>query len=124
MQAGLLPRVRDNEIIAVNFPGWDKYIDLCIMSSERIAKIVLGRLIDYCTENLQQSVAQFDKISRLNEFNPHNLQDLSDTIMGLGADLYFTCYDGRLFEVGYARDLPFELAHVGPYRLYLRRLIF
>ena len=124
MYADLAPRIRDNEIVVVNFPGWEKYLDLCILSSERQAKIVLGRLIDYCGYSLQQSVGQFDKLSQLNEFNPHGLKDVSDLILGLGADVYFTCYENGLFEVGHPRELSFELSHVGPYRLYLRRLVF
>lgn len=125
MLVDLLPRVKDNEIVVVAFPGWQRYMDLCVLASERVARIALGRLIDYCSQNLQQSIAQFDKISQLNEFNPHgiNSSDISDLIMGLGADVYFTCYENRLFELGSTRELPFELTHVGPQRLYLRRLI-
>lgn len=124
METRLVPKTKDNEIVVVNFPGWQRYLDICIMTRESTGRLILSRLIDYCSNNFQNSVAQFDKLSQLSEFNPHGLPDLADNIMGLGVDVYFTCFENELFELGYARDLPFELAHVGPHRLYLRRLIF
>lgn len=122
--SSLLPKVRDNHIIVVSFHGWGKFQDLCILTRESLAKVVLGRLVDYTCYNMAQSVAHYDKIANLNEFNPHGLRDIPEAILGLGVDLYFTCYENELFEVGTARELPYELAHVGPHRLYLRRLIF
>lgn len=122
MAFSLKPKKQDNEIVAVNFPGWQKFQDICILTKESNARILLGRLIDYCSQNLQQSVAQFEKIAQLNEFNPYELDDVGNSILSLGMEVYFTCYENRLFELGAVRDLPFELAHVGPHRLYLRRL--
>lgn len=118
----LQSKLPQNNMIAIMFiSGWGHYQDLAILVGGSIAHRVLERCIDYCSNNLRQYVSAVERIAATDSFNPDHRDGVSDIIMRLALDVYSAAYDHCLFEMG-PRDLPYQLGHIGPMKLYLQRV--
>ena len=115
-------RIPTNQMTVVMFvKGWGYFQDLTIMTRESVATACLARIIDYCSQDLRRFAASLETISGCPAFNPDNREGIAEIIMWLGMELYFAAVENKLFEVG-PRDLPYQLGHIGPMRLYLQRI--